>query len=235
MGEFLMDSFVGSMFERGAISGMPLETVVLSLLLAFAIGHVIGWIYTWTHHGLSYSQSFSASLVVMPVLVCLVMLLMSDNLVVAFGLLAVFAVVRFRNVLKDTRDTTFILWSIIEGMACGILKFELAIVGAIVVALVIAYLRATVFGGRHRFDVVLSLQLTGDLVGGVASHRNILKRHSRRIHLATERRLTDEGLDLSYRLLLRDPERRDELLRALENSEGIQNVSLYMRDDESEF
>ena len=44
-----MDSFVGSMFERGAISGMPLETVVLSLLLAFAIGHVIGWIYTWIY------------------------------------------------------------------------------------------------------------------------------------------------------------------------------------------
>lgn len=230
-----MDGLINTMFDRGMVSGIPLETVLLSLLLAFSIGHVIGWIYTWTHHGLSYSQTFTASLVVMPVLVCLVMLLMSDNLVVAFGLLAVFAVVRFRNVLKDTRDTTFVLWSIVEGMACGILKFELAIVGAFVVALVIAYLRVTVFGGRHRFDVILSLQLTGDLVGSVTNHRNILRRHSRRIHLASERRLTDKGLDLSYRILLRDPDRREELLNALEDAEGVQNVSLYLREDESEF
>ncbi|MCH2133044.1 MAG: DUF4956 domain-containing protein [Phycisphaerales bacterium] len=230
-----MNNFLDSMFNQGAmVSGLPLETVILSLLLSFAIGHVIGWIYAWTHHGLSYSQSFTASLVVMPVLVCLVMLLMSDNLVVAFGLLAVFAVVRFRNVLKDTRDTTFVLWAIVEGMACGVLKFQLAIIGAIVVGLVVAYLRYTAFGGRHRFDVLLTLQLTGDLVDAVAGHRDILRQHSRRIRLASERRLTDEGLDLSYRLLLRNPERHDELLRALEASEGIRNVSLYLRDDESE-
>ena len=30
-----------------------------------------------------------------------------------------FGVVRFRNVLKDTRDTIFILWAIMEGVAIG--------------------------------------------------------------------------------------------------------------------
>lgn len=231
-----MNALLDSMFSGGGtVSGLPLETVLLSLLLAFAIGHIIGWIYAWSHHGLSYSQSFTASLVVMPVLVCLVMLLMADNLVVAFGLLAVFAVVRFRNVLKDTRDTTFVLWSIVEGMACGVLKFELAIVGGIVVTLIIVYLRISAFGGRHRYDVVLSFQLTGDLAAGVQDHRNILQRHSRRIYLASERSLTDEGLDLSYRLLLRDPDRRVELLNELERMDGVGNVSIYARDDDSEF
>ena len=79
----------------------------------------IGWLYQVTHRTMSYSQTFVSSLVVMPPLVALMMHLMAGNMVIAFGLLAVFAIVRFRNVLKDTRDTTFILWAIIEGVSVG--------------------------------------------------------------------------------------------------------------------
>ena len=84
--------------------GSP-ERVLFLLLLAFVIGQTIGWTYMWTHRVLSYSQTFTSSLVVLPVLVSLMMMLMSGSIVIAFGLLSVFAVVRFRNVLKDTRDT----------------------------------------------------------------------------------------------------------------------------------
>ena len=79
-----------------------------------------------THVGLSYSQMFVASLVVVPTLVALTMALMSGDIVIAFGLLAVFAIVRFRNVLKDTRDTTFVMWAILEGMAAGTMRDGLA-------------------------------------------------------------------------------------------------------------
>ncbi len=228
------DTFLDAFTSSGFDGPLTPKTALLAMLLAFTIGHLIGWVYAFTHQGLSYSQMFTASLVVLPVLVSLVMLLMSNSLVIAFGLLAVFAVVRFRNVLKDTRDTTFVLWSIVEGMACGTQNFSLAVIGAVFVFIVFLYLRFTAFGGRHRYDVVLSLQLIGDLVGAVQSHRDILRRHSNRIQLASERKLTDSGLDLSYRLLLRDPSRSNELLTELESSDGIENVSLFMREDESE-
>src|SRR5262249_46801495 len=107
------------------------ETAVLVLLLSFCVGHLIGWVYMVTHIGLSYSQMYVASLVVIPVIVSLVMTLMAGDIVIAFGLLAVVGVVRFRNVLKDTRDTTFILWTIFEGMAIGTLRYGTALVGAL--------------------------------------------------------------------------------------------------------
>jgi ABC-type microcin C transport system permease subunit YejE len=56
-----------------------------------------------THAGISYSRSFVNSLVVMPVLVSLVMQVLNNNLVTAFGLMAIFAIVRFQNILRDTR------------------------------------------------------------------------------------------------------------------------------------
>src|SRR4029453_14223556 len=89
------------------------QTALLAILLCFCIGHIVAWVYMWTHDGLSYSKMFTMSLLAMPVIVALVMILMAGNIVLAVGLLAVFTVVRFRNVLKDTRDTTFVLWAII--------------------------------------------------------------------------------------------------------------------------
>ena len=59
-----------------------------------------------THSGVSYSQTFTSSLLVLPVVVAMTMMLLAGNLLVAIGLLSVFAMIRFRNVLKDTRDTS---------------------------------------------------------------------------------------------------------------------------------
>lgn len=229
-----MNDIVQALFrnEVGAGVSDP-ATALLVLGLAFVLGHVIAWVYMWTHSGLSYSQSFTASLVVISVLVSLVMLLMSGNLYIAFGLMAVFAVVRFRNVLKDTRDTTFVLWAIIQGMSVGTMKFGIAVTGCLCISMVLLYLRLTSLGGRHRFDVVLSLHLAGD-AAAMTLLNPVLHRHSTRIQLASQRSLTDDMMDLSYRLMLRDPERSGELLSELEGTEGVAHVSLYHREDESE-
>ena len=207
--------------------GSP-EQALFLLLLAFVIGQMIGWTYMWTHRVLSYSQTFTASLVVMPVRVALMMMLMAGSMFIAFGLLAVFAVVRFRNVLKDTRDTYYILWAIVEGMAVGTRQESTALVGAFVVILISIYLRVTQFGSRQRYDVVLNLLCAAD-----ANLNTVLKRHSRKMQLAASRKV-GEGIDMSYRLQLRDPSRSHELQTELENTEGVQRVSLFMREDESE-
>src|SRR6185369_6967473 len=130
-------------------------------LVAFCIGHVIAWTYMLTHTGLSYSQMFTSSLLALPVIVALTMMLLAGNILIAFGLLSVFAMIRFRNVLKDTRDTTFILWSVVEGVSAGTQRLTIGIIGALVIAAVFFYIRFTGFGGRYRYDVVLSIQWAG--------------------------------------------------------------------------
>ena len=209
------------------------ETVLLVLVLAFCVGQIIGGVYMWTHVSLSYSRMFTASLVVIPIIVSLVMVLMSGNIAIAFGLLAVFAVVRFRNVLKDTRDTTFILWAIIQGMAVGTMQFGIAVAGCVCVGLVFIYLRLVAYGTRHRYDVVLSIHWAGT-DDEARALKPILHRHSARTRLAGRRDGPDHGLDLSYRLLLRDPARSSELVAELQKADGVEEVSLFHREDESE-
>jgi hypothetical protein len=102
---------------------MNVSAMVLGLLLAFLCGHAIAWVYMITHSGLSYSRSFVNSLIVIPTVVALVMMVLNNSLVTAFGLMAVFAIVRFRNILRDTLDTTYVLTVIVIGMAAGTMKF----------------------------------------------------------------------------------------------------------------
>ena len=216
------------------ISSPPMETVLLSLLVGFILGQMIGWVYMATHTTPSYSSSFVASLVVMPVLVSLMMILMSGSLMIAFGLLAVFAVVRFRNVLKDTRDTTYVLWAIVEGMAAGTFRYSTAILGAVCVAAVVLYLWFTEFGLRHRFDAALSVSVPTDLAGAREKIEQILRRFSDRTVLTGERATDDARSILSYRLLMRDPARRRELSAELAAAGDVREMSFYLHEDEAE-
>jgi len=209
------------------------ETALLVMLVAFCIGHLIAWTYMWTHTGLSYSQMFTSSLLVQPVIVSLVMLLMAGNILVAIGVLSIFAMIRFRNVLKDTRDTTYILWGIVEGVAVGNQRFGIAVLGAVVISLIFIYLRVTSFGGRHRYDVILSLEWAGN-DNYASSLKPLLRRHAMRSQLASQHDLDANKLDLSFRLLLRDPSRSRELLSELEKTEGVARASLFHRSDEAE-
>ena len=220
--------------DFGTVSQGP-ETVLFVLALAFSLGQFVGWVYMRTHHGMSYSQTFVVSLVVLPIIVSLMIMLMVGSLLIAFGFLAVFAVVRFRNVLKDTRDTIFILWTLVEGMAVGIMRHSTAVVGGLVIGGVIIYLRATEFGTHQHYDAVLNLLWNGpDERSGMAALKQILRNHCSRIQVTNERRLGDQGLALGYRLLLRDPARGNELESALRQTAGFEDVSLFLREDETE-
>jgi hypothetical protein len=208
--------------------------LVLGLLLAFLAGQVLAWVYMATHSGLSYSRTFVNSLVVIPIVVSLVMGVLSNNLVTAFGLMAVFAIVRFRNILRDTLDTSYLLAVIVIGMASGTMKYATAVAGTGLIALVLYYLHWTGFGRRLRYDLVINLHW-GRPLGEMEELRACLNRHTLKPMLASQRSHEGyAGTDLSYRLRLRDPERMEELLTELREIPGISRVTGMRAEEESE-
>ncbi len=229
-----MNDLFGS-FTHPDWPGAPdAQTVLLMIALAFSLGLVLGFIYMWTHEALSYSRTFVAALAVLPLIISMMMAAMFGSLLVAFGLLAVFGVVRFRNVLKDTRDTTFILWAIVEGLAVGTTRFSIAVLAAFGIGSAFLLLRFISFGTRQRYDAVLSLRMTGDFDSRMGALVPLLKRHALKLDLSSERRATDKGAELSYRLLLRDPHRSGQLQSELSALEGFSDVAIYMHEDEAE-
>jgi hypothetical protein len=227
----MWDSFIRGDYATAPIS-VPL--LLLSLLLAFLAGHALAWIYMLTHSGLSYSRSFVGALIVIPVLTASVMTVLSNNLVTAFGMMAVFAIVRFRNILRDTLDTCYILAALVTGMAAGTQRFPVAVIVAGMTCLIMFYLWLTVFGSRHRYDLIVNLHWVRPLAE-LGDVRQLFQRHASRSHCSSQR-ANDAygGVDLSYRLLLRDPSRAEELLTELRQTQGISKVTSLQAEDESE-
>ena len=222
-------------FWRGDYGATPTNfpALIIALLLAFVCGHTIAWVYMLTHTGLSYSRSYVNTLILMPVLVALVMMILANNLVLAFGLMAIFAMVRFRTILRDTLDTAYVLAVIVIGLACGTAKFTSAVIGCLATAAIMLYFWFTGFGTRHRYDLILNIQWLRP-IGELSELRQLLYRHSRAALCASQRAGEGAGVDLSYRLLLRDPARRDELIQELRELKGVARVSSLQAGDESE-
>ncbi|MHC4758571.1 MAG: DUF4956 domain-containing protein [Planctomycetota bacterium] len=207
------------------------ENVLLSLLLAFVLGQIIAWVYYFTHSGLSYSRTYVQSLVLVTVVVALVMAVIGDNIIRAFGLMGALAIIRFRNVVKDTRDIVFIFCSLVVGMASGSQRFYIAILGTIVLCLVAIYLHMTRFGTHVPHNGFLRFTLSTH-IGPKHPLPGILKRFCNNFTLisAHDAGVGAEHVEYSYQLMIRNAKKNEKMLSELESVEGITSVSLTMQE-----
>ncbi|MEX0680135.1 MAG: DUF4956 domain-containing protein [Balneolales bacterium] len=220
----------------GDVAPVPTDFTALfmALLLAFLCGQILAWVYMYTHTGLSYSRTYVSSLILIPITVSLVMMVLDNNLVTAFSLMAVFAIVRFRNIVRDTLDTVYILSLIVIGMACGTQRFSTALIGTFVASGVLMYIWFTSFGSRQRYDLIVNLHWS-ESMKKLTDLQHMLERHALKVHMASQRSADEEeGADLSYRLLLRDPNRVQDLLNDLQENTAITRVTTIRAEEESE-
>ncbi len=219
----------------GGGADVTLSGALLALLLAFLLGQTIAWIYAWTHSGLSYARSFTQSLVLMTLVVSLVMLVIGDSIVTAFGLLGALALIRFRNVLKDTRDTVFVFMALVVGMAVGTQRFGVAILGTVALLAVVLYMNATSFGSIGRYDGYLTLRVTAPGGANTDVFRPLLRKFCRAVKpVSTRQSGHDEDAEFVYQIGLRDRGRSDDLLRALRGRDDVRHASLVLRSELSE-
>jgi hypothetical protein len=206
------------------------QTVLLSLLLAFVLGQVLAWVYYMTHSGLSYSRSYVQSLILITVVVSMVMTVIGNNIITAFGLMGALAIVRFRNVIKDTRDIAFIFCALVVGMAAGSHRYLTAILGTLVLSLIAIYLFFTDFGAHEPHNGFLRFSLRGP-VAGDHPVTGILRRFCGAFTLIS---VQDSGFgepaEYAYQILIRNTVQNEEFVSELEKVEGIENISLTIQE-----
>ncbi len=206
------------------------QTVLLSLLLAFVLGQVLAWVYYATHSGMSYSRSFVQSLVMITVVIAMVMSVIGNNIITAVGLMGALAIIRFRNIIKDTRDIAFIFCSLVIGMATGSQRYATAIVGTIVLSLIAVYLYLTGFGTHRPHNGFLRFSLRGH-IGPDHPILNILKHFCGNFTLISVQETSfGDPAEYAYQLMIRNAENNERMLAELEKVEGIETVSLIMQE-----
>lgn len=218
-------------FLKEALSaGAPIQpgTLALRLGAAFALGFLAAGIYALACvRGLRRPEpSFLATLVLLSLLISLVTLVIGDNVARAFSLVGTLAIVRFRTVVEDTRDTAFVIYAVACGMCAGSGYYlgPLASAPLVLAATWIFAGRKKAAGrppsGRLILRLSSAMQLEGAFQKALDQH---LPGHQL-MGLSTAR--GGSAWDATYAVEFPPPGRVYHLVSALGGIEGVQGIEL---------
>lgn len=148
-----MKKYLYTMFEGSG--SLTTEAIILHILVAVLLGCVIYMSYYFTHAGGVYSKKFNVSLLSLTILTATVMTVIGNNIALSLGMVGALSIVRFRTAIKDSRDTTYIFWTIIVGICCGVGDYTVAVTGSAAVFVVLLIL------GRVKNDNRMLLVIRG--------------------------------------------------------------------------
>jgi uncharacterized membrane protein YhiD involved in acid resistance len=220
MPEWLKESFPNGL-------DMPLEPLGLRLGASLVLGCAVAGIYHWTRRKTPGAPSLSATLVLLTVLICMVTLVIGNSVARAFSLVGALAIVRFRTVVEDTRDTAFVIFAVGVGMAVGAGFLAVTLVGVPVVAVA-----AILFRPRKSSDIPAACVRLLTVRIGTGRDPDALLRKVFESHLEhwelTAAITSRQGaaIDFSYVVRLRREGEAVTLVAELNGLEGVQSVEL---------
>lgn len=180
------------------LSMSPLR-VLITLLLALAVGGFICFIYKRTFGGVMYSRNFNLSLIVLTMVTSLMLMLINNSLALSMGMVGALSIIRFRTAIKDPMDTVFMFWSVGEGIALGTKFYDIAVISAIAIGVVLAAMGAFKFKGTRPYILIIHY----DEAASAQIKQMIKQLHSPRLKSKTVQR---DGIELTMELRLKDNE-----------------------------
>ena len=229
-----MPEWLSDFFANG--QEIHFATMIGRLFLAFLIGGAVAGLYWWAHRRHeALTWSFVSTLVLLAILLAMVTQVIGNNVARAFSLVGALSIVRFRTVVEDTRDTAFVIFSVVTGMAVGVGHLEVALAGLVVVGIASVVLRAqpssdkgTTQGGVDESTPYWNLSVRIGV--GHASEEllaPLFDRHFQVVHLlAAETGRQGAALDLTYQVKPSPASTPATIVKELNLLEGMQSVEL---------
>ena len=207
---------------------LPLLDLATRILASMIAGFIVAGVFRATIVSKDRSPALPTTLVLLTVLTAIVTLVIGSNVARAFGLVGALSIVRFRTVVEDTRDTSFVIFAVVVGMAVGANFLVLALLAIVAITLVAAIMRWVIPSGRMQKS--LRVQATIRIAQGVEPQvlHAAFDRHSYRskmISVSTAKQ--GAALDISYVLLIPGhPEGLMQLIGELQKLEGVQSIEI---------
>lgn len=226
-----MPDWLADSFDSTQLMGSPTESDALQmgmrLGMAFLCGCVIATIYWGVRPREQFMPTFPATLVLLAILCAMLPLVIGQNVAWAFGLVGALSIVRFRTVVEDTHDITFVIFAVLVGMAVGADQLTVAMVG-------IAVTGAAAFIVRPRSKRLKSNATTAKLHIRLGAGRDpdvVFKKVfedslSEFDFFSGSTSKQGASIDITYRVALKEQARPTDLINQLNLIEGVQNVEL---------
>ncbi|MFC7336637.1 DUF4956 domain-containing protein [Haloferula chungangensis] len=163
-----MDSIFEA-FKETLGQDRPTEVeVIFAMVLSLVLNLTIGTVYKSTYRGTRYSQDYVQTLVIMGLVTTILIMVVSGNMSIAFGMFAAFSVIRFRRNLGQARDLGFVLFAMATGMVVGARFYSMAVLTTLITsAMIIILTRMNAFAPQslsHQLRIRVANDINYDVV-----------------------------------------------------------------------
>jgi hypothetical protein len=142
---------------------ISLTNAMLTMAISFISGGLISFTYMKTCNKKGYSQNFALTLIIIPIVVAIIVLLIGSNIARAFSLAGAFSIIKFRSEPGDSKDISYILFTMAAGLACGVGAFGYAVLFTIFLCMLMRTLNLLNFGSKKTSQKLLKVTIPEDL------------------------------------------------------------------------
>lgn len=206
--------------------------IITNILFVFFLELIIAATYRHTHRTLSYSQSFVFTMILMGLISAVIMMVVTENIVGAFALLGAFSLIRFRTIVKETRDISFVFFSLAVGVAGGTNNYTVALISTLLICGIIVVLNRFNFGTAAKGGHLLLLTAKAPYNPESAHNwQDYVKTYSV-LHVKT---LTDIVREYTISISLKDPKTVSTLVDKVKQNANVESVELISGKDAVEY
>lgn len=226
---------MNTLFESILGSSLTVTNVLIILGCSLILGFFISIVYVFTHKKCGYAPSFAITLVMLPVIIALIIMLIGDNVARAFSLAGAFTIIRFRSAPADSKDITYIFFTLAVGLALGLGYIGYSILFTVVLSIVIICMEVFRYASPKQSNMTLKVTIPEnlnyqDLLNDILDEYAIDWKMKRV-------KTVDFGalFELNYHLQLKDNADQKEMIDKIRARNGNLTVQLMLREDHDSF
>ena len=209
-------SSLAALFANQTISTGSWLTILVSLILAFAVGLFIYWIYRTNYRGVMYNNNFGLTLVLMTLITTPVVMCIRDSIQLSMGMVGALSIVRFRTAVKDPLDTAYMFWALTMGILLGAGQFFLTAMTTVGIGALIIVM------GQLKFKQMNAYLLVVHYTPGLESQINAALKGVR-VSQVKSKTVSRNGAEMTIELRV---EKQDALLNRVLSIDGVQDATL---------
>ena len=144
-------------------SGIDFLSIIIIIFTSIVLGLILALTYIFTHRKESYSPIFTTTLILLPTVVSIIIVLVSNNIARAFSLAGIFALTRFRSEQQDTKDIAYVFTTIAIGLSTGLGYIAYGVLITLILCLLLIILDVSKFSMLGNKSKTLKIIIPEDL------------------------------------------------------------------------
>lgn len=194
----------------------------VGLGVAFVLGFFIAFIHRFERNNYTYEKSLGKTLIMISPIVAVIMMMIGSNLALSLGMVGALSIIRFRTVIKESKDMIYLFWGIAAGLGCGTNNLFVIALASLLIGLILFLLSlakgaeltngrmVVIVRGENLRSSTLFQVVSGQLEGAILRSQD-LKGH--RSEIVFEGTMGHAGTN-------------DSIVDALKATPGVEDVSL---------